>query len=314
MNPESAKYQVNRRNAVAAVSIGVVVLLGRLFLVSQYGADVPFSDAWIYELREVYQPYLHNTLHLKDFFLRFGEHIGFFLKLVAFVLFYLSGRWDVMLMLKVQTVFAAIAAGFLAYVLPDGREVRWLGLVTLFLLFSGVVGYFNLLVGGQFIFPLSVALACAAFWLWSSPRLDIRMANLHVGFCERRTHNRDLCGNDSARSSTKEGPQACADRHTPGRLRLCVHVEHAEGSMGLGGSFLRRILFHAGSVFSVARLAVSVLRASVVGRAPIRHILAHAWIWPDSAVRIYDLCVGSAERRRRGLRPCGLLRTAVALL
>lgn len=169
---------MNRQNAVTAGSLGVAVLLGRWFLVSQYGADVPFSDGWLHELQEIYQPYLHNTLHFKDFFLRFGEHILFFLKATAFVLFYLSDRWDVMLMLKVQTVFSALTAGFLAYVLPDGREVRWLGLVTLFLLFSGVVGYWNLLVGGDFIFPLSVILACAAFWLTSSPKLNISTATM----------------------------------------------------------------------------------------------------------------------------------------
>jgi hypothetical protein len=125
------------------LTLFLIVVGARLWLVFLYGSPVPILDQWDGEGATLLKPWVEGTLRLSDLFQPHNEHRIFLSRVLALGLFALNGQWDAQLEMVVNALFCGLTAVLIAIAL-----VRLLGsdLRTLILL---VVGLWSALPYGQ---------------------------------------------------------------------------------------------------------------------------------------------------------------------
>ena len=89
---------------------------GRL-LISYAGSPTPFLDEWEADGALLLEPYIQGDLTLSDLFIPLNEHRIFFTKLLVLLIFNVSGYWDVVLQMIVNSVLDAATVVAIAYAL-----------------------------------------------------------------------------------------------------------------------------------------------------------------------------------------------------
>jgi hypothetical protein len=181
--PESvqSRFGVVRRNLRDhlgwVISILLVGLGAKLWLISRYGTPLPFWDQWSAEAVYLYLPYLKGQLTVADLFLSHNEHRIFFTRLYDLCLLMLNRQWDNQLQMVCNAVIqSAGIAGFgwlMAHLM--GKRIWpfiWLPLVLALAL---PFAWENTLAGFQSQFYFLVILSLLAiWWLGLSPQLSVR--------------------------------------------------------------------------------------------------------------------------------------------
>ena len=139
----------------------LTILGAKLFLVNQFGSNVPFWDQWDAEAINLYNPYLNGTLHFGDLFAAHNEHRIFVTRVFNLILLEFNGLWFPRLQMVANALLhVAVLTGM---VIVLGRQLPPISRLALAafvaLAFSLPFGWENTLAGFQsqfyFVFGFS---------------------------------------------------------------------------------------------------------------------------------------------------------------
>ncbi|MBS0662450.1 MAG: hypothetical protein JSR48_04250 [Verrucomicrobia bacterium] len=108
--PES---RVGARLWWSAGLLALLVFAGRSALVFYAGSPVPFHDQWIAEAEQLLVHDAHHTLTWHNFFVPHSDHLHVPTRLIAYTLYRLTGRWDMLAEMLVNNALIAAAFGWL---------------------------------------------------------------------------------------------------------------------------------------------------------------------------------------------------------
>lgn len=136
------------------------VFAARLGEVHAFASDVPYNDQWFIEARQIIAPWLDGTLHLTDFFRPHFEHLPVWTRLLAWLEVVVTGRWDPLVQMTVNTGLHTAFVWFVTRWVWRTLAVRAALLITLLLLLGAALphAWENIAWGFQSQFP--VALLC----------------------------------------------------------------------------------------------------------------------------------------------------------
>jgi hypothetical protein len=139
MVPQPVKSDAPRPSRwrwLTPAGIALVVWAVRMREIRLYGGDIPYNDQWIVEAWQIILPWLDGMLRPWTFFLPHFEHVPMWTRLLAWLEVVVSGRWDPLLQMTVNTTlyagfawlvarwvwrsFSPLAAGFITAVLVLG--------------------------------------------------------------------------------------------------------------------------------------------------------------------------------------------------
>jgi hypothetical protein len=147
-----------------------LILLGtRVALISYAGSPTPFLDEWEADGARLLKPYMQGNLTTSDLFIPLNEHRIFFTKLLVLVIFKVSGYWDVVLQMIVNSILDAATVVAIAYTLS---RVLCGGLAVAAIVFSTLInavpfGYDNAVLGFNTHFYLLLTFSFASLWFLS---------------------------------------------------------------------------------------------------------------------------------------------------
>ena len=149
--------------------LGVVLLGagGKLWLVQNYGSDVPYMDMWVAEGECVFRPWVKGELAVSAFFHPHNEHRVALTRALSLLEVVLNGQWDN----RLQTVVNAFLHGsglalLLALVAPRlSRSGVWAAAILAAALVALPFAWENTLVGFQSQFYLLLLLSVPGVWL-----------------------------------------------------------------------------------------------------------------------------------------------------
>lgn len=141
----------------------------KLWVIEDYGSDMPNWDQWDAEAADLLLPYQKGELRFSDLFKPHNEHRIFFTKITSLLLLEMGGQWDT----RAQCVVSALLHGFFAagiFLLVRSRlDPRWhiplLAACTI--LFGLPTSWHNVISGfqSQFYFLLLFSVGCIALIL-----------------------------------------------------------------------------------------------------------------------------------------------------
>ncbi len=148
-------------------SLFLIVFGVRVTLIAVYGSPLPFADEWDADARNLFLPYLHQSLSLSDLFAPHNEHRLVLSRLLQLGLFELAGGWNVKLEMAVNALLAAGFATALLYglsrLVPAPRHLLLFLFTTL--VFSMPIGVENLVMGMNAAFYFLVIFSSGALVL-----------------------------------------------------------------------------------------------------------------------------------------------------
>lgn len=151
---------------ILIASLFLILLGTRAALISYAGSPTPFLDEWEADGALLLEPYIQGKLTISDLFIPINEHRIFFTKLLVLLIFNVSGYWDVVLQMIVNSVLDAATVIAIAYalsrVLRGGLAV---GAIVLSTLINAVpFGYDNAVLGFNTHFYLLLTFSFGALW------------------------------------------------------------------------------------------------------------------------------------------------------
>ena len=167
------------RTPTLLASLFLILLGTRAALISYAGSPTPFLDEWEADGAHLLERYIQGNLTLSDLFIPINEHRIFFTKLLVLLIFNVSGYWDVVLQMIVNSVLDSATIVAIAYtlsrVLHGGLAVAAIVLSTL--INAVPFGYDNAVLGFNTHFYLLLAFSFGALWfLTDSPAWSRRWA------------------------------------------------------------------------------------------------------------------------------------------
>jgi hypothetical protein len=156
-----------------ALSLFLVGLGAKLWLIQRFGTPLPFWDQWE-EARVVYLPYFEGKLSLADLFSAHNEHRIFFTRIYGLGLLLLNGQWDGQLQMVANAIIHCATLAGLGWLMFRWLKKRYWILVWLPLALVLVLpfGWENSLAGFQSQFYFLVGFSLLTLWLLglSAPR------------------------------------------------------------------------------------------------------------------------------------------------
>lgn len=148
------------------LSLFLVGLGARLWLIYRYGTPLPFWDQWE-EARVVYVPFFAGNLTLADLFSAHNEHRILFTRLYGLALLLLNGQWDGQLqMVGNAFLHCATLAGVGWLMLRWLKRGEWIWVwLPLVLVLVLPFGWENSLAGFQSQFYFLVLFSLLTLWL-----------------------------------------------------------------------------------------------------------------------------------------------------
>jgi hypothetical protein len=148
------------------LSLFLVGLGARLWLIHQCGSPVPIWDQWE-EARVVYLPYFEGKLSLGDLLSAHNDHRIFFHRIYSLALLLLNQQWDGQLLMVGNAIMQCATLTGLGWLMCRWVEKRywiliWLPLVLVLAL---PFGWENSLSGFQSFFYFSVLFSLLTLWL-----------------------------------------------------------------------------------------------------------------------------------------------------
>jgi hypothetical protein len=161
-----------------ALSLFLVGLGAKLWLIGRSGTALPFWDAWDAEAVWAYIPYFEGHLSLRDLFHPLNEHRLFFTRLYCLALLLLNGEWDNQLQMVANAIIHSGTLAGLGWSMARlmGRKVWPIIWPPLALALMLPFAWENTLGGGlytQFYFLLTLSLVAIWFMGLNRP-LSIR--------------------------------------------------------------------------------------------------------------------------------------------
>ncbi len=167
------------RTPILLASLFLVLLGARAALISYAGSPTPFLDEWEADGARLLKPYVQGNLTFFDLFIPLNEHRIFFTKLLVLLIFNVSGYWDVVLQMIINSILDSATVVAIAYALSRVLQGGWaVAAVILSALINAVpFGYDNAVLGFNTHFYLLLTFSFAGLWfLTDSPAWSWRWA------------------------------------------------------------------------------------------------------------------------------------------
>lgn len=94
----------------------VILLSIKLFIISNYGVNLPYWDQWDAELDKLYIPFANNQLKIANLFEQHNEHRIFFTRLLCLSTYVITQEWNTLLLMKLQAVVFSIYQVFIIFI------------------------------------------------------------------------------------------------------------------------------------------------------------------------------------------------------
>jgi hypothetical protein len=148
------------------LSLFLVGLGARLWLIHRFGTPLPFWDQWE-DARVVYAPYFEGKLSLANLFSAHNEHRIFFGRVYGLALLLLNRQWDGQLEMVVDAIIHCATLAGLGWLMSRWLERRcWIMLwLPLALVLALPFGWENSLAGFQSVFYFFMLLSLLTLWL-----------------------------------------------------------------------------------------------------------------------------------------------------
>ena len=148
------------------LSLFLIGLGARLWLIRQFGTPLPFWDQWE-EARVVYLPFFGGKLALADLFSTHNEHRIFFTRIYGLALLLLNGQWDGQLQMVVNAIIHCTTLAGLGWLMSRWLERKYWILVwlPLVLVLALPFGWENSLAGFQSQFYFLLVFSLLTLWL-----------------------------------------------------------------------------------------------------------------------------------------------------
>jgi hypothetical protein len=154
--------------SILLASLFLILLGTRALLIRYAGSPLPFLDEWEADGARLLEPYIQGNLKISDLFIPLNEHRIFFTKLLVLLIFNISGYWDVVLQMIVNSVLDSVTVVAIAYTLS--RVLRGgfaVAAIVLSVLINAVpFGYDNAVLGFNTHFYLLLAFSLASLWFF----------------------------------------------------------------------------------------------------------------------------------------------------
>ncbi len=164
----SAPFQGPDR-AVMLILAGVFfsILASKLFLIANFGSEIPFWDQWASEARNLLIPFLEGRFRLVDLFSPHNEHRIALTRLLVLGLFVSNGQWDPLVSMVVQAALHALILTFLVGALRSILDSKLWRLFAFFtaLLYIIPFSWENTLWGFQSCFYFVLLTGLLGIWL-----------------------------------------------------------------------------------------------------------------------------------------------------
>jgi hypothetical protein len=148
------------------LSLFLIGLGARLWLIHRFGTPLPFWDQWE-EARVVYVPYFEGKLSLADLFSAHNEHRILCTRIYSLALLLLNGQWDGQLQMVVNAIIHCATLAGLGWLMSRWLEKKYWILVwlPLVLVLALPFGWENSLAGFQSQFYFLVVFSLLTLWL-----------------------------------------------------------------------------------------------------------------------------------------------------
>jgi hypothetical protein len=154
------------RTPILLASLFLILLGTRAALISYAGSPTPFTDEWEADGARLLKPYVQGNLTISDLFIPLNEHRIFFTKLLVLLIFNVSGYWDVVLQMIVNSILDSATVVAIAYALSRVLRGGWtVAAIILSTLINAVpFGYDNAVLGFNTHFYLLLTFSFAGLW------------------------------------------------------------------------------------------------------------------------------------------------------
>lgn len=139
----------------------VIVWAARLREIHLFGGDLPFNDQWIVEAQKIILPWLDGQLRPWAFLLPHFEHLPVWTRLLTWIEVALTGRWDPLLQMTVNTTLYATFSWLIARRVWQSFTPLTAGFITMILVLGGALphAWENMAWGFQSQVPIGLLLA-----------------------------------------------------------------------------------------------------------------------------------------------------------
>jgi hypothetical protein len=165
--PQTAQQVRGLRDLGWALSLFLVGVGAKFFLIFRFGTSLPFLDQWDAEASALYLPYLNGKLSLALLFQPHVEHRIFFTRIYDLILLLLNGQWDGRLQMVTNAIMHCAAITGLGWLLVRlmGRNIwPWIWL-PLALALAVPFAWENTLAGFQSQFYFLLIFSMLTIWL-----------------------------------------------------------------------------------------------------------------------------------------------------
>lgn len=181
---QAGRRFASRRVALLAVLLVVAMVgLARLWLVSNYGASVPYWDQWGAEGGALYLPMMDGNYDWRQLWTAHNEHRIAASRLLAMALFWLNdGQWDGRVESNANIVIYLFSIGLLAWLLVRRTPAPLAAALCLLLVLIGALpyGWENTLTGFQSGFHFLYLFTLLGVWVAAVRPAGAVMAGLLV--------------------------------------------------------------------------------------------------------------------------------------
>lgn len=169
----------------ASLALFLIILGSKLWLIHQYGSDLPFWDQWNAEAGDIFIPYFNRTLSFLDFFKPHNEHRLFFTRILTMGLMLINHQWDAQLQMVANAIIHSLSAVVLFLIMirliPKALD---LAIPVIALVFSLPLSWENTLSGfnSQYYFLFIFSLLSIALLVLHKPLSKWWFAGLALAF------------------------------------------------------------------------------------------------------------------------------------
>ncbi|MFH0878625.1 MAG: hypothetical protein V2A34_02820 [Lentisphaerota bacterium] len=177
VSPEGAPADAWRPALMWLSATALIMVGAKLWLVNEYGSDLPHWDSWELEGWALLAPFQDGALSWQVMFENINEHRVFFTRLLSLGLFLVSGQWDARLGMTANALLhsaAGLGLCLLLWQMFRRRNLVFLAVLSL-LAFAMPFAWENTLWATQSQFYFLVLLAVPTIWLLgTNPPLSAR--------------------------------------------------------------------------------------------------------------------------------------------
>ncbi len=161
--PNKAGHCQGKALPFMTAGVFLTIFGARLWLIRNFGSDLPYWDQWDAEAAYLYTPYFNGTLSISDLFAPHNEHRIMLTRLASLGLLIVNGKWSPLLQMSLNAALCGLTGAFVYRIMLTSSRIFWGFFVII--IFSLPFGWQNTLGGFQLQMYLMCGLSLLLLWL-----------------------------------------------------------------------------------------------------------------------------------------------------